>query len=171
MRCSRPRNVRDRVVKHYRSSVRALLLSFRVQSSLTAADASAATLLGFAPLQRMRLKKLGNLGLAWPDTFRLQGFAPSCRLASSAAFRPCFMPGALLGFPFRAFSPRGAFVPLGLGNLRDVGIRSGGLRVASTPATAESPAFKALLSTRIRTSRGPGMSRAVRPLPSWVWSL
>jgi hypothetical protein len=70
-----------------------------------------ASLLGFGPFQRLQPWKPGHLGFASPDTFRLQGFAPSCRLTSSAAFRPCFMPVTLLGFPFRAFSPRRAFGP------------------------------------------------------------
>jgi len=66
-------------------------------------------LLGFGPLQRFKFRKPGQLGLASPDTFRLQGFSPSCRLASSGTFWPCFMPVALMGLPFRAFSPRRAF--------------------------------------------------------------
>jgi hypothetical protein len=68
-------------------------------------------LLGFGPFQRLELQKPGYLGFASPDTFRLQGFSPSCRLTSSATVRPCFMPVTLLGFSFRAFSPRRAFDP------------------------------------------------------------
>jgi len=68
-------------------------------------------LLGFLPFQRFQLRKPGQLGVTTPDTFRLQGFSPSCRLPSSEAFRPYFMPVTLLGFSFRAFPPRRAFVP------------------------------------------------------------
>jgi hypothetical protein len=68
-------------------------------------NASAATLLGSGPLQRLQLEKPGCLGFASPDTFRLQGFAPSCRLASSRTFRPCFMPVTLLGFSLQGLSP------------------------------------------------------------------
>lgn len=74
-------------------------------------DKPAAALLGFLPFQRIQPRKPGCLGFASPDTFRLQGFAPSCRFASSAAFRPCFMPVTLLGFSFRAFPLHRAFDP------------------------------------------------------------
>ena len=74
-------------------------------------DQPMAALLGFGPFQRFQSWKPGYLGFASPDTFRLQGLAPSCRFASSTAFRPCFMPVTLLGFSFRAFSPRRAFGP------------------------------------------------------------
>jgi hypothetical protein len=74
-------------------------------------DQPVAALLGFWPFQRFQPWKPGYLGLTAPDTFRLQGFAPSCRFASSTAFRPYFMPVTLLGFSFRAFPPRRAFGP------------------------------------------------------------
>jgi hypothetical protein len=64
---------------------------------------------GFGPLQRHQHWKPGDLGFASPDTFRLQGFAPSCRLSSSSTFRPCFMPVPLLGFSLQGFSPSQSF--------------------------------------------------------------
>jgi len=70
-----------------------------------------AALLGFGPFQRLQPWKPGSLRLTSPDTFRLQGFSPSCRLASSTAFQPYFMLVTLLGFSYRAFSPRRAFGP------------------------------------------------------------
>jgi len=70
-----------------------------------------AALLGFGPFQRLQPWKPGYLGFTSPDTFRLQGFSPSCRLTSSAALRPYFVPVTLVGFSFRAFSPRRAFDP------------------------------------------------------------
>jgi hypothetical protein len=84
-----------------------LVLSFRVRTNLTAASqGQQRALLGFGPLQRLQLRKPGSLGFASPDTFRLQGFSPSCRFTSSAAFQPCFVLVTLLGFSFRAFSLR-----------------------------------------------------------------
>lgn len=72
---------------------------------------AATALLGFGPFQRPQLWKPGSLGLASPDTFRLQGFSPSCRFTSSRTFGLCFMPLPLIGFSFRAFPPGGAFGP------------------------------------------------------------
>jgi len=94
-------------------------------------DKPAAALLGFRPLQRIQLWKPGSLGFASPDTFRLQGFAPSCRFASSGAFRPCFMPVTLMGFTFRAFSPRRALDPLRSSDLHDVGAGSNAIQANS----------------------------------------
>jgi len=61
-----------------------------------AAVSPAATLLGFGPLQRFRNWKPGLLGFASPDTFRLQGFAPSCRFPSSSPSSR-FQTGSALG--------------------------------------------------------------------------
>jgi len=111
----------------------------------------AAALLGFVPLQRFQNWKPGSLGFASPDTFRLQGFAPSCRFPSSRTSRPCFMPETLLGFSFRAFPLAEPSVPFGTGPLRGVGCRLGS--VSTNPETqpvAVNVAFKALLSARIR---------------------
>ena len=128
-----------------------LALSFRVRTNLTATSRSQQrALLGFGPLQRLQPRKPGQLGFASPDTFRLQGFSPSCRLTSSAAFRPFFMPVTLLGFSFRAFSPRRSlrllsnavtFMTLTRGPMNS--------KKFSVHSTA-SPDFKALLSARIR---------------------
>jgi len=74
-------------------------------------DKPTAALLGFLPFQRIQPWKPGFLGFTSPDTFRLQGLAPSCRFTSSTAFRPCFMPVTLLGFSFRAFPLRRAVDP------------------------------------------------------------
>jgi hypothetical protein len=60
---------------------------------------------GSGPLQRLRNWKPGYLGVASPDTFRLQGFSPSCRFSSSRTFRPCFMPVTLMGFSLQGLSP------------------------------------------------------------------
>jgi len=57
----------------------------------------------FGPLQRHQSEKPGYRGVASPATFRLQGFSPSCRFASSRTFRPCFMPVALMGFSLQGF--------------------------------------------------------------------
>jgi hypothetical protein len=38
-----------------------------------------------------------------PASFRLQGFAPSCRLPPPRASRACFIPEALLGFALQGF--------------------------------------------------------------------
>jgi hypothetical protein len=40
-----------------------------------------------------------------PGTFRLQGFAPSCRFPPPSAFRVCFTPVTLLGFRPSGVSP------------------------------------------------------------------
>lgn len=83
-------------------------------------DVPVVALLGFGPFQRLQLRKPGSLGVAAPDTFRLQGFAPSCRFTSSETSRPYFMPVTLLGFSFRAFPPRRAFTSFEAGPLRGV---------------------------------------------------
>jgi hypothetical protein len=112
MRCSHlpsehPLSNRPRILQHPRTCS---LLQSPVRSDRHRHDPMA-TLLGFGPFQRLRLRKPGFLGFASPDTFRLQGFTPSCRLTSSTASRPCFMPVTLVGFSFRAFPPRRAFGP------------------------------------------------------------
>jgi hypothetical protein len=103
---------------------------------------------GFAPLQRHQLWRPGNLGVASPDTFRLQGFSPSCRLASSRTFRPCFMPVPLMGFTFRAFSPHRALSPPEPSDPRDVA--QAVAPQASSKRSGPIPAYRALLSARIR---------------------
>ena len=134
-------------------------------------DEPTATPLGFGPFQRFQLWKPGHLGFTSPDTFRLQGFTPSCRFTSSSTLRPCFMPVTLLGFSFRAFSPRRAFAPFGVGDLRGVG-------APGLPA----PGFPGMPSTRathlqgfaLREDSPPsavGLTTVRRPLPSWCFDL
>jgi hypothetical protein len=103
-------------------AVPALALFFRVSPDLIAASRSRQpALMGFGPLQRHQSWRPGCLGFASPDIFRLQGFAPSCRFASSSTLRPCFVPLTLVGFSLQGFSPSQSLArPLGCGDLRDV---------------------------------------------------
>lgn len=117
-------------------------------------DEPAATLLGFGPLQRIQQRKPGYLGFASPDTFRLQGFSPSCRLTSSAAFRPYFVPVTLLGFFLQGLFPSQSLQSLS---------RLVTFVVLAPPTKCppsfpdehrrENLTFKALLSARIRHRR------------------
>jgi hypothetical protein len=45
------------------------------------------------------------LGVAFPSTFRLQGFSPSCRFPPPCAARVCFTPVALVGSHPSGVSP------------------------------------------------------------------
>jgi hypothetical protein len=132
---------------------------------------SAAALLGFGPLQRLQLGKPGSLGFASPDTFRLQGFAPSCRLASSRTFRPCFMPVTLLGFSLQGLSPSQS--------LRSLSGPVSFLALASAHLDPRSPGNP---TDRRRRLQGFALCEdstpswwcdpSRGPLPSWVsWSL
>jgi hypothetical protein len=107
-------------------AVPALALFSRVSPDLIAASRSRQpALMGFGPLQRHQSWRHGSLGFASPDTFRLQGFSPSCRFASSSTFRPCFMPVTLVGFSLQGFFPSQSLArPLGCGDLRDVSARN-----------------------------------------------
>jgi hypothetical protein len=109
-----------------------------------------AALLGFGPLQRHQHRRPGSLGFASPDTFRLQGFAPSCRLPSSSTFRPCFVPVPLMGFPLQGFSPSRSLRTLSAA-VTLVALATA-FRTPSEPEMRDggSVAFRALLSARIR---------------------
>jgi len=117
---------------------------------LTAVDASTAALLGFGPLQRNQHWKPGCLGFTSPDTFRLQGFAPSCRFTSSSTFRPCFMPVPLVGFSLQGFSPSRSLRVLP--DVVTLVALATDLRASGEPMARlnGSFAFRALLSARIR---------------------
>jgi hypothetical protein len=160
-----------------RPSVPELALSFRVCRVLTAVDASTAALLGFGPLQRYQHRRPGSLGFASPDTFRLQGFSPSCRFPSSSTFRPCFMPVPLVGFSLQGVSPSQSLRSLSA--VVTLVALATARRASSEPETREngSVAFRALLSARIRhlPMRGEPHRKAAallvfgprRSSPSW----
>jgi hypothetical protein len=62
--------------------------------------------MGFPPLQRMKLRESGlPEATQCPGTFRLQGFAPSCRFTPPKAARVYFTPVALMGFSPSGVSP------------------------------------------------------------------
>lgn len=116
-----------------------------------------------------------------PATFRLQGFAPSCRFPPPRAFRVCFAPVALVGFTLQGFPlsrSRTAFsaavallafaaadgLPICLAWIGSVGAASPILpdRTARTPA-----ASRALLPSRVRSRRLRDRAKP-RPIPSWA---
>lgn len=119
-----------------------------------------AALLRFSPLQCSKLRRHGLLRLTSPDTFRLQGFSPSCRFTSFATPRPCFMPLTLLRFFLQGFSP------------------SQSLLVLSNQAALVSLAFVLLCRTTATSPSGLsslrrsdtcryGVTQIHKPLPSW----
>jgi hypothetical protein len=129
--------------------------------------------MGFGPFQRLQLRKPGYLGFTSPDTFRLQGFAPSCRFTSSATFRPCFMPVTLLGFPFRASSPHRAFGPSRSRYLHDVSPRIWHARVASSALGSELPRLQGLTLCEDSSPSVGGVNRppAAAALLVFSWPL
>lgn len=86
--------------------------------------------MGFPRLQRSRRRRSALPGAPSPGTFRLQGFAPSCRFSPSGAPRVYFTPLALM-----AFSPSGASPPKEPRHL--VGVRNA--RVAFSPNGRRQP--------------------------------
>jgi len=71
------------------------------------------TLLGFAPLQRLRNQGSVSSGLATPAPFRPQRFARSRRFDPPGPPRACFIPETLLGFRLQGFSLTRIRTPLG----------------------------------------------------------
>jgi len=104
-----PRRSRRRLCGRQSSSL-AIPLSFRASSrspcrqSRARERARRPPLLGFLALQRLQREESTTCrGSRPPATFRLQGFAPSCRFSPPRAFRVCFPPVALLGLTLQGF--------------------------------------------------------------------
>jgi len=124
-------------------------------------------LLGFLALQRHQPgESTRRRGSQVPATFRLQGFAPSCRFPPPRASRACFIPEALMGFALQglplprsraASSAAAALLAFAYGcaphRPRIGGTRRPRPGSRRTRDTAVQLASRALLPSRVRSRR------------------
>jgi hypothetical protein len=87
-----------------------------------------------------------------PGTFRLQGFAPSCRLTPPGALRVCFTPVALLGF-----HPSGVFPPKEPRHL--IGVRRALVAFSPVRSDVHGPRRCPALPSRAASFRGGAFLR------------